>query len=49
MNKFYINSPDTNDPIALAKSIGRREVVEYLLTRANVSMEQLDKILKGEF
>ncbi len=49
MNRFYISTPETTDHLAMARAIGRRDVVEYLLTRANVSMEQLDKILKGEF
>lgn len=49
MNKFFISTPETESPIVLARLAGRRDVVEYLLGRANVKMEELDKILKGEF
>lgn len=51
MNKHHVLSslPDTSDPLALARAEGRREVVLELLQRANVSMEQLDKMLKGDF
>lgn len=49
MNRFYMHTPETTDPVALARAVGRRDVIEYLLARANVSVEQLDKILKGEF
>lgn len=51
MNKFYILSPlpESSDPLALARAEGKREVVLYLLSRANMDMNQLDKILKGEF
>jgi hypothetical protein len=51
MNKYYILTPlpvtaaGLPDPIAE----GKRCVVLDLLSRANVNMEQLDKILKGEF
>lgn len=51
MNKFHILSPlpKTGDVLELARAEGNREVVLYLLNRANVSLEQLDKILRGEF
>ena len=49
MNKFYLGTPETESPIVMARAAGRRDVVEYLLNRANVSMEQLDRILKGDF
>lgn len=51
MNKHHVLSPlpDTSDPLAMARAEGRREVVLDLLQRANVSMEQLDKMLKGDF
>lgn len=51
MNKYYVLTklPETTDLITLARAEGKREVVLDLLTRANVSMEQLDKLLKGEF
>lgn len=51
MNKFYVlNSlprlPDGRvDPVAE----GQRDVVLYLLNRANVDVATLDRILKGEF
>lgn len=51
MNRYHVLSPlpDTSDPLALARAEGKREVVLDLLGRANVSIEQLDKMLKGEF
>jgi hypothetical protein len=51
MNKYYILSPlpQTSDALEMARAEGKREVVLDLLSRANVSMDQLDKILKGEF
>lgn len=51
MNRFHILTPlpDTSDALALARAEGKREVVLYLLKRANVDMAALDKILKGEF
>lgn len=51
MNKFHVlgdlpRLPDGSiDPVAE----GHRQVVVYLLKRANVSVEQLDRILKGDF
>ena len=51
MNKFYLINPlpDTNDPMDLARAEGKRDVVLYLLGRARVNLEELDKLLKGEF
>jgi hypothetical protein len=51
MNRYFVLTPLPRlasgevDPVAE----GQRSVVLDLLSRANVSMEQLDKILKGEF
>lgn len=51
MNKYHVLTPlptladGSIDPVAE----GSRVVVLDLLARANLSMEQLDKILKGEF
>lgn len=51
MNKFHILTPlpDTSDPLALARAEGKRDVVLYLLERANTDMAQLDEIMKGNF
>lgn len=51
MNKFYVLTPlpETTDVLAFARAEGQRDVVLDLLRRANVSLEQLDKILKGDF
>lgn len=50
MNRYHILTPITDqDPSWRAYKEGQRSVVLDLLGRANVSMEQLDKILKGEF
>lgn len=51
MNKFYVLDPlpDTIDPLALARAEGNREVVLYILKRANMDIATLDKLLKGEF
>lgn len=50
MNRFHVLAGNPGvDAISIARAEGQREVVLYLLSRANVSMEQLDKILKGEF
>jgi hypothetical protein len=50
MNRFHLLTPlPDGDAITLARCEGKREVVLYLLGRANTSIEQLDKILKGEF
>lgn len=50
MNKYHVLSPlprlldGSVDPVAE----GQRSVVLDLLVRANVNMEQLDRLLKGE-
>lgn len=51
MNKFHILTPlpKTAEPMELARAEGQREVVLYLLSRANMSVERLDEILKGNF
>jgi hypothetical protein len=51
MNKFHVLNelPETDSPVVLARAEGARSVVIYLLKRAKVSMDDLDKILKGEF
>ena len=51
MNKFNIMTPlpKSGDPLELARAEGNREVVLYLLRCANTNIEQLDKIMRGEF
>jgi len=51
MNRFHVLNelPETDSIIALSRAEGARDVVVYLLKRAKVSMDDLDKILRGEF
>ena len=51
MNRFHVLNPlpEGGDGLALARAEGNREVVLYLLKRANTSIEQLDAIFRGEF
>lgn len=50
MNKYHVLTPiDDPDPRLAAFKEGQRSVILDLLARANLSIEQLDKILKGEF
>jgi hypothetical protein len=50
MNKFHVLTPlPQGDALTLARAEGKREVVLYLLSRANMDIAQLDKLLKGEF
>lgn len=51
MNRFYILNPlpISPDPLELARAEGKREVVLYLLSRARMDIDALDKLLKGEF
>lgn len=51
INRYYLLNglPKTTSEIELARAAGAHDVVCYLLGRANVRMEELDRILKGEF
>ena len=51
MNKYYVLSPLPRlaDGHVDEVAEGQREVVLYILNRANVTMEDLDRILKGDF
>ena len=51
MNRFYVlqELPETSDPMAMARAEGSRDVVLYLLKRANTDVAKLDEIMKGNF